>query len=699
MSLGKESSEVYPSVAKLVVSTNYDIKKLVNIFLTHYAEFEQDAALLAISTYKKDLDNPNQIVRANALKTLSSIRVNLISPLVGLAIKKAVTDISPFVRKTAAYCAAKLVSLDPTQKEGAIEAIESLLGDSTTIVLSAAISVFNEICPENWDLIHPHYRKICTILPDLDEWGQTQAIHMFIRYARVHFPNPEVAKKSKRNNVSDSDDSDEDLFNTNPIATTSSMDPDLQLLIRAAMPLLRCKNASVVLAVASMLHYLTPGDENGKIAKALLRLLRGRPETKFVVLSAIMDIVQTSPEMFSPYVTDFFVSATDPFFVKKFKINIISLLANESNISKILREFKFYASQEDDEFVKVTIQAVGRCASTVPSVTETCMHCLTSLIGSPIEPVVAEAIVVIKQLLQISSGSKINYDDIVKHVAKLLDKVSHPPARASIIWIVGEYVKKLKRIAPDVLRKLAKSFVEEDKIVKLQILNLGCKLYLTIPEQTTKLFQYILNLSRYDVDYDIRDRCRVIRRIILNPNEQSPVLSSHATQLLITSKPVPIMGSLSNEDSDGDPFYIGSLSSLLGRTIDGYIKLSPWASEVQCAELRNVVKKDYQPTFGSISSQNMSSRMPSMGYKKEIDETGYPSNPLGFGNVPSPIKAHNIAGFSSKEEYEKSFWGDDDDEENEENGSDSDTDSSDSSDSDTDTDTDTDSSDSDSDSD
>lgn len=102
-------SSLYPSVAKLVVTPNQEIKKMVYIFLVHYAEMEPEAALLAISTLKKELANPNQLVRANALRTMSSIRVRLIAQLVGLAVKQASTDSSPYVRKAAAHAVPKLV--------------------------------------------------------------------------------------------------------------------------------------------------------------------------------------------------------------------------------------------------------------------------------------------------------------------------------------------------------------------------------------------------------------------------------------------------------------------------------------------------------------------------------------------------------------------------------------------------------------
>ncbi|KAL0628022.1 AP-3 complex subunit beta-1, partial [Plecturocebus cupreus] len=62
-----------------------------------------------------------------------------------------------------------------------------------------------------------------------------------------------------------------------------------------------------------------------------------------------------------------------------------------------------------------------------------------------------------------------------------------PVARASILWLIGENCERVPKIAPDVLRKMAKSFTSEDDLVKLQILNLGAKLYLTNSKQSLTL--------------------------------------------------------------------------------------------------------------------------------------------------------------------------------------------------------------------
>lgn len=52
--------------------------------------------------------DPNQLIRASALRVLSSIRVPIIVPIMMLAIKEAASDMSPYVRKTAAHAIPKL---------------------------------------------------------------------------------------------------------------------------------------------------------------------------------------------------------------------------------------------------------------------------------------------------------------------------------------------------------------------------------------------------------------------------------------------------------------------------------------------------------------------------------------------------------------------------------------------------------------
>src|SRR2546421_3450600 len=107
ISKGRNVSEFFPDVVKNVASQNLEIRKLVYIYLLRYAEQEPDLALLSVNTFQKDLTDQNLFIRAMALRVMSGIRVPMISPVVLLAIKKCVSDLSPYVRKTAAHAILK----------------------------------------------------------------------------------------------------------------------------------------------------------------------------------------------------------------------------------------------------------------------------------------------------------------------------------------------------------------------------------------------------------------------------------------------------------------------------------------------------------------------------------------------------------------------------------------------------------------
>lgn len=148
----------------------------------------------------------------------------------------------------------------------------------------------------------------------------------------------------------------------------------------------------------------------------------------------------------------------DPTHIKLLKVQILTNLTTETNISIILREFQTYIKSNDREFVMATIQAIGRCATTISQVTEVCLTGLVHMLSSKTEFVVAESVVVIKKLLQ-SHCAK--HREIIIQMARLLDHITVAAARAAIIWLIGEYNEYVKNIAPDVLRKIAETFINE----------------------------------------------------------------------------------------------------------------------------------------------------------------------------------------------------------------------------------------------
>lgn len=585
---GKDASDLFAAVVKNVVSKNIEIKKLVYVYLVRYAEEQQDLALLSISTFQKGLKDPNQLIRASALRVLSSIRVPMIVPIMMLAIKESVNDMSPYVRKTAAHAIPKLYSLEPEQKEELVEVIGKLLADKTTLVAGSVVMAFEEVCPERIDLIHKNFRKLCNLLIDVEEWGQVVIINMLTRYARTQFLDPnkaEIIQEETEKSFYGEEDSDEDEKNDNEEGEVQRkpyvMDQDHRLLLRSAKPLLQSRNAAVVMAVGQLYHHIAPRNEVGLVAKAMVRLLRSHREVQWVVLSNVATMSAKRRGMFEPFLKSFFVRNNDPTHIRLLKLEILTNIASETSISTILKEFQTYVTSSDKEFVAATIQAIGRCASNIAEVRESCMNGLMGLMSNRDEAVVAESVVVIRKLLQMNPSE---HKEIIRHMAKLADAITVPMARASILWLIGEYSDQVPKIAPDVLRKMAKNFVSEEDIVKLQIVNLAAKLYLTNAKQTKLLLQYVLNLAKYDQNYDIRDRARFLRHLLL-PGEKGGALTKHAKKIILSSKPAPVIQSVFK---DRDQFQLGSLSHIINARATGYLELPDFPEEAPDPSVRAV---------------------------------------------------------------------------------------------------------------
>ena len=628
MAKGRDVSDLFPAVVKNVASKNIEVKKLVYVYLTRYAEEQQDLALLSISTFQRALKDPNQLIRASALRVLSSIRVPMIVPIMLLAIKESSVDMSPFVRKTAAHAIPKLYSLDPEMKEELITILEKLLADRTTLVIGSAVMAFEEVCPDKIELIHKNYRKLVSLLVDVEEWGQVVILNMLTRYGRTQFADPNLGVLEVDDEVEEgefyenSDDEDEEVEVSAEAVTKPvyKMDPDHRLLLRSAKPLLNSRNASVVMATAGLYWHLAPRPEIGVVARSVTRLLRSHNEVQALVLNSIASMTIKSlggSKMFQPHIKQFYVRGSDPSHVKILKLEILTNLANSSNISSLLREFQSYINGSDGASVAATIQAIGRCAATIPEVTDTCLSGLVHLMSNKDPNVVAESVIEIKKLLQTQEEE---HTDIIIQMSKLVDSVEVPSARAAIVWVVGEYTERIPKHSPDVLRKLAKTFCNEEVIVKQQIVNLAVKLYLTNPEQTSLVAQYVFNLAKFDQNYDLRDRARFIRAILF-PQGEPGKISKHAKKIFLAAKPPP---KIESQFSTRDEYQLGSLSHFINARANGYQDLPEYPEIPPDPKVRAVeVAKPPPETAWSRRDQTSKSSKSKTKSKTVTKEKGF----------------------------------------------------------------------------
>ncbi|XP_015907382.1 AP-1 complex subunit beta-1 [Parasteatoda tepidariorum] len=491
MTVGKDVSALFPDVVNCMQTDNLELKKLVYLYLMNYAKSQPDMAIMAVNTFVKDCEDANPLIRALAVRTMGCIRVDKITEYLCEPLRKCLKDEDPYVRKTAAVSVAKLhdINAQLVEDQGFLDQLRDLLSDSNPMVVAnavAALSEINEASSSGQHLIDMNAQtinKLLTALNECTEWGQ-----VFIL---------------------------DSLANCDP-----KDEREAQSIAERVTPRLAHANAAVVLSAVKVLmklmEMMSPDSEfvttlTKKLAPPLVTLLSSEPEVQYVALRNINLIVQKRPDILKHEMKVFFVKYNDPIYVKLEKLDIMIRLASQANIAQVLAELKEYATEVDVDFVRKAVRAIGRCAIKVEPSAERCVSTLLDLIQTKVNYVVQEAIVVIKDIFRKYPNK---YESIISTLCENLDTLDEPEARASMIWIIGEYAERIDN-ADELLESFLEGFHDENTQVQLQLLTAIVKLFLKRPTETQELVQQVLSLATQDSDNpDLRDRGFIYWRLL-----------------------------------------------------------------------------------------------------------------------------------------------------------------------------------------
>ncbi|XP_014664948.1 PREDICTED: AP-1 complex subunit beta-1-like [Priapulus caudatus] len=469
MTVGKDVSALFPDVVNCMQTDNLELKKLVYLYLMNYAKSQPDMAIMAVNTFVKDCEDPNPLIRALAVRTMGCIRVDKITEYLCEPLRKCLKDEDPYVRKTAAVCVAKLYDINAqlVEDQGFLDALRDLLSDSNPMVVANAVAALSEI---NEASGHPviemnsqTINKLLTALNECTEWGQVFILDFLANY------NPKD-------------------------------DREAQSICERVTPRLAHANAAVVLSavkVCMKLMEMMVSDSDycstltKKLAPPLVTLLSSEPEVQYVALRNINLIVQKRPDILKHEMKVFFVKYNDPIYVKLEKLDIMIRLATQANIAQVLAELKEYATEVDVDFVRKSVRAIGRCAIKVEQSAERCVSTLLDLIQTKVNYVVQEAVVVIKDIFRKYPNK---YESIISTLCENLDTLDEPEARASMIWIIGEYAERIDN-ADELLESFLDAFHDENTQVQLALLTAIVKLFLKRPTETQELVQQVLSLA------------------------------------------------------------------------------------------------------------------------------------------------------------------------------------------------------------
>lgn len=454
------------------------------------------------------------------------------------------------MRKTAAICVSKLYDINPNlvEEQGFLDMLRDLISDSNPTVVANAIAALTEISDNGssqhqFKITKSVLQKLLAALNECNEWGQVFVLDALANY-------------------------------------TPNDSREAEGIIERVTPRLQHANSAVVLsAVKVIMKFLekvsdadTERSLSRKMAPPLVTLLSAEPEIQYVALRNINLIVQKRPTILANEIKVFFCKYNDPIYVKMEKLEIIIRLVSERNIEQVLLEFKEYATEVDVDFVRRSVRAIGRCAVKLERAAEKCINVLLELIQTKVNYIVQEAIIVIKDIFRKYPNQ---YESIIATLCENLDTLDEPEAKASMIWIIGEYAERIDN-ADELLDSFIEAFDDETAQVQLQLLTATVKLFLKRPNETQEMVQKVLHKATEESDNpDLRDRGYVYWRL-LSANPEA------ANAVVLAEKPV-----ISDDTFALEPTILDELVGKISTLASVYHKLpSAFVVRSNVSELR-----------------------------------------------------------------------------------------------------------------
>jgi len=331
-------------------------------------------------------------------------------------------------------------------------------------------------------------------------------------------------------------------------------------------------SAVTVAAIRVLANMTTYIDETTHInvmraaLKPLIILMNNPVEIQYVVISCILTILQRfqgksfNDDSFLP---KFFVKDEDPIFIKLQKLDIIFCLMSQNNVLTIVNELASYAKSNDEEFVRKTIQIIGKIAVLSPTASDRCVEIIEQLLQTKVPYCIQECITISANIIRKHHDKFQRLISIIcQNMPATLDDDN---AKATLAWIIGEDSARISNTAAGqrtyelIDTIFVHNYQDESPDVQLAIMAAVVKIFLNNPSmpEIKSMTENILSVSINNSDNpDIRDRAFFYLNIINDLGERAlDVIASQEQSLsaarsispdVLVEALIPIIGTVAN---------------------------------------------------------------------------------------------------------------------------------------------------------
>lgn len=415
--------------------------------------------------------------------------------------------------------------------------LEILLSDNDPKVLSCSIIAYYEIFNGCFDLLHNKIYNLIKHIENMDSFAISNFLDIITQYSILFFQ---------------------------PFDKIENASIELQDLYQHLYNMIYyCPDYNVIFSIVKCFVNIYPFKIYSgeiKLDKIMIKLIQKDFENNInddnkILLSLNLILYLLNKEMvkFKNFqISNFLPLSNENPKIFDCKISILFELIKEDNFDVIFNELKFLVEKSDFNYIfkfkileKINTLILNKNLK-IEQFSKLIRFFMNKLQFEENELLVGEYITGLRQLIQTNLSY---YNEIlIKLVSRLFESYDTNKninllsnAKSSIIWLLGEFsinfdnyeinenIKILKEFLPDLTLILMKNFKSEadynvrleilifiSKMLIFDILQNGKENYNIINNKLFKIFNYVLQLTKYDIELDIRDMSRLIGSLLPN---------------------------------------------------------------------------------------------------------------------------------------------------------------------------------------
>lgn len=253
-------------------------------------------------------------------------------------------------------------------------------------------------------------------------------------------------------------------------------------------------------------------------------LINSQPEISYILLKYLQNVALVYPAILGENYSDYICSYNDPFYIKLEKMEIMYRMTTEKNAKSVMNEFYEYHKNLNTDFVKISVNYIAKICLRINQETPYGIELYSKVIegmaentgADIIDAITIGCVKIMRVFPKVKGGTQ-----MVKLISKRFKELYSPEAKASYVWLLGEYCKRIDNAGP-ILEHFTKSYFSQPSDVQLRILNSGIKMYLyQIEPIDSVMSELIQSISDNSTNPDLRDRGYIYWRILYKDDEKA----------------------------------------------------------------------------------------------------------------------------------------------------------------------------------